>query len=815
MPLKIIITITSIAIAATSPIILLQYLKDQSSSIGGAGTLYLLLSNFSLGIYLTSTTDNINDDDDISIQDEAPFVVVNPTGLRVYSTVTGETSSSSSSPSSKMWSSASSTGTTSTNRNIVGTVPFGTIVTLTDLSRLKTGEIMRITFPYLGHIVNGRGGGTGGFVGRIWWSPSVLPLVGNLSTLLPVRVQSPPRTSGTTSNNTNALKCCKYDVMHNYFGNITWEDYRDGRYSAADYRDPIRAGMKETDNIPHGLSNAPPWTIQYQPAGGGGWSAPTWLDQVPIGSGRTGALVGSTASASVIPISTAGLFVPPIKKIPAATRKRKHDKSDNGKIFYAAREALLRGDHSTADKLVGQLHAQSAQENPMASFEYAADLTLAFTANPIHLGPSSRSSSGHRETSAKAGSGRGKKRRGGSARDALVDSLVSSIIPRRLNQTDSGSQLLPVLSPMDDRLARGQLDIRGGVYGESFVTTSTRPVSDTGYADETRHLLHHREYFAALSEHIIAARLQCRDLPSSDTSDGGNGKNSQRKSRCLNFAASLSRTDGVGSSVSSKAWSKHLLSGGAAGDVTDEFLLRNRRFAAPQPPYLYSDGALFGVSISAKPAVTTAPDVEVCGILICQSGIGKGGGNDGTLLEASSNGNIVCSSANAAEIFLAVEIQSRGRDMAYTNTRNSSDNAGRMLSPDELKANCQKRLLKALEVGYDALRKNHSDTFGKVMSATDIRFAEMERGKSREEVSGETCDGQIISDLLRSSATPLCVEADSMKANSSLVSSSALSPSLLRMQFQLSRYLLLSAAADSVPNLQFWADGPVSAWSGE
>jgi len=175
-------------------------------------------------------------------------------------------------------------------------------------------------------------------------------------------------------------------------------------------------------------------------------------------------------------------------------------------------------------------------------------------------------------------------------------------------------------------------------------------------------------------------------------------------------------------------------------------------------------------------------------------------------LDIGDDGKAVCSSAASAEIVLGIEIESQGRDItAFTQTR--ANDTGRLQSPSELKVACLKRLLKALEAGYSAMRKNHSGKFSEIMSSMDISFAEKDRGKSRAEATSvEVCHGHVISDLIQSSATRTC-EADG--------GSTALSTSLLRTQFQLSRYLLLSAAAASVPNLQAWGDGPVSAWSGD
>ena len=193
---------------------------------------------------------------------------------------------------------------------------------------------------------------------------------------------------------------------------------------------------------------------------------------------------------------------------------------------------------------------------------------------------------------------------------------------------------------------------------------------------------------------------------------------------------------------------------------------------------------IFGVSIhpnSNSPGL--APNAEVCGVLTCRGG-------ENMIMNISEDGTI-CSSASSAEIFLAIELQSRGNDMA---------GAGDIVrSPQELKLDCQKRLLRALEHGYEKSREHHARKFDKVISGMDFSLIDTE--------SNDGCDGRDFS--VDSSTNLHC------GTKGSAISADALSPSRLRRQFQFSRYLLLSSAAYSVPNLQFWVDGPVSAWSGE
>ena len=134
---------------------------------------------------------------------------------------------------------------------------------------------------------------------------------------------------------------------------------------------------------------------------------------------------------------------------------------------------------------------------------------------------------------------------------------------------------------------------------------------------------------------------------------------------------------------------------------------------------------------------------------------------------------------------------------------------GIVRSSDEMKVDCQTRLLRALEAGYDSLRERHVKKVSKIMTEMDFRFLEK---NEREGHTFRTCDGSASS--VKPSKNLSC-KAKEENPYVTSAETGALSPSQLRRQFQFSRYLMLSAAASSVPNLQFWVDGPVSAWSGE
>ena len=747
---------------------------------------------------------------------EAPFVVTHPDGLAVRRTYRSDPDPS--------------------YDGLVGTLPFGSVVVLAEMRRWSPyvyvyssspRTIMRMVYPYDEGYVDVQG--------------SAKPLVGNIGT------ETSVEKGAAKDRDHKEQPCCSSRDSEK--DNVTWHDYRSGTYSA------------------EGAS--PQWTIQYQPASASAsesspWMAPTWLDQVPIGTGRHGAIVGSTASASVIPISTAGLFVPPAAAVrtsskvnakddakgpPVSARTTREPMLDDGKFFAAAREALLRGDHDQAKRLIGQMQAESSRENPFASLEYAADLVLAFTADPVQFrqegrnlhvqrrlkrtasaervaGRMRRKGAAAKGAAARASNNRSKGRqRDGTARGALIESLISGIVTDVANGTAAGGmedgpgRNFP--APMHQLLGRGHLDVRRGVYRESFVTSAyffqdsnndpaeLRPHTNTSSTSKAKRRLHHREYFAALEDHIIAARLQCRELPSSmafmDRGGFGGLFSRPRKQTpsCLNIVAAIARTDAGKSSVSSRVWSvipsanqtqeegTYIKEKIVAGSATDgEFIVRQKisrlgmkRTGNSLWPQI--SRGIFGVSIhpnSDSPGL--APSAEVCGVLTCRGG-------ESMIMNISEDGKAICSSTSSAEIFLAIELQSRGNDMAGA--------GGIVRSPQELKLDCQKRLLRALEDGYEKLRELHASKFDKVMSGMDFSLIDTE--------SNDGCDGRDFS--VDPSTNLHCGTKESTS------SANALSPSLLRRQFQFSRYLLLSSAASSVPNLQFWVDGPVSAWSGE
>ena len=777
--------------------------------------------------------------------DARPFVVTSPNGLTVRSHLA-----------------QTSTVAASSESFVVGTLPFGSIVLLAHVHRwtypdwwsawsplsvstpsqdTSTTICMQMIYPYEGYV-------------DVFQGNNVKPLVGTIDR----EQQQQDQQQDPTRKEASEIQCCDsrdsrsnsngIDSSHKANTSITWEEYRNGAYNAE--------------------GDSPQWTIQYQPPSTRGddsalptppWMAPTWLDQVPIGSGRDGALVGSTASASVVPISTAALFVPPpvaaagkVKSPSAFGKARRERKPDDGRLFAAAREALLRGDHGEANRLIGQLQAESSRENPFASLEYAADLIVAFTAHPLQFRSHDvnnndekgamqtqtqrrlkRASAAERaadrirrtKTAAVAGAGSvggepsGRWQRDRSARGVLIENLISTVEARGTNLTavhgmeDRLEQVSPY--PLRPLLERGQLDLQRGVYSESFVVAANTQdfvnslvvqqshanassINNTRQQRSDRRLLHHREYFAALEEHIIASWFQCHGLPSSSRTRDENrsqkisnlfSRRQKQTPNCLNMAMALSRSDASKSSVSSIAWSELI----SANQTTFEKGSTKEDSHPPRRKYMRG---MIGVSLRSNSAPTSevAPDVEVCGIVTCH-------GNENIAMTISEDGKVICSSSSSAEVFVAIELQSKGNDVQRDN--------GIVRSTDQMKVDCQTRLFRALEAGYDALRERHVNKFNQSMTEMDFRFVE------KNEKEGHTlraCDGSASS--VKPSKNLSC-KAKEENPHVTSADTGALSPSQLRRQFQFSRYLMLSAAASSVPNLQFWVDGPVSAWSGE
>eukprot|EP00978_Attheya_sp_CCMP212_P007470 scaffold17308_cov51-Attheya_sp.AAC.3 len=665
---------------------------------------------------------------------------------------------------------------------MVGTLPFGSLIIIANAdgtvstgnnstSTIKGTNRMKLKFPYQGYISVGPIVRVRKIVGELDGS--------NMNSDVDPEEEQQQQSSNVPVEEETAVscQCCTWNATPS---SMTWKEWQSGRYSS---------------------SSLPLWVIPTRPLG-----TNSWLDQVPIGSGRTGALVGGTLGAQVMPLSTAGLFIPP-PQTATATAPANNPHRPSWNVFFEARQALLRGDASTATRLADELFQTTTRTNPMAMFQYAADITFVATRNPI-TGAMARNNHDNGQTRSRSTSGRilpwqqrtSKQKQSLSPRNELVQKLLSSLTFRDSSQTATTNHTLgsadnKKVVPISQTYGAGQLDLKDGIYRENFVSQGNQIPDGTGTGTRTERLLHHREWFSSFANHIVMGRLKCQTLPEPFSHDPHHVKSQ----KCLNLAFSLSRSDGPKSSVFSTA-SAHLLDG------TSHDLLTA---GANHYHSLDSKRAALHLSIVPQPGThTTAPTVHVCGVIVCHSEITHSYGSTGNLqVEAFSDGRVTCSNAASADIFISVEIASRGHDIA-----GQGETSNR--TPQELRSLCEARLVKALQKGYTKLRETHSEDFGAVMEGTDFHFHTNETNGPR------LCDGHALSDVLKSKSKldcSECINHETRKEEREAQRNDIeLTPSLLRRHFQYSRYLLVSSASSAVPNLQgIWADGPTSAWNGE
>jgi len=95
-----------------------------------------------------------------------------------------------------------------------------------------------------------------------------------------------------------------------------------------------------------------------------------WTAQWPIGTGKSGALVGGSFGEELVPLSLADLYV---KKRVAPEKKNVK------KAFYDTRAAMTKNDPVRAHLLISGAEVSIADSH----FEYASDLTLCFSSTPF------------------------------------------------------------------------------------------------------------------------------------------------------------------------------------------------------------------------------------------------------------------------------------------------------------------------------------------------------------------------------------------------------------------------------------------------
>ena len=95
-----------------------------------------------------------------------------------------------------------------------------------------------------------------------------------------------------------------------------------------------------------------------------------WVTQWPVGTGKTGVLVGGSFSDELAPLSLSDLYV---KKRVNPTKKNVK------KAFFDARSAMIKNEPQRAHQLISGTEVSIADSH----FEYAADLTLCFSSSPF------------------------------------------------------------------------------------------------------------------------------------------------------------------------------------------------------------------------------------------------------------------------------------------------------------------------------------------------------------------------------------------------------------------------------------------------
>eukprot|EP01041_Mallomonas_annulata_P001643 gene1643-3182_t len=206
-----------------------------------------------------------------------------------------------------------------------------------------------------------------------------------------------------------------------------------------------------------------------------------WTNQWPIGSGRTGALVGGEFGKELIPLSVADLFV----------KKRVKPDSDLYKlprtIFKNARADQIRGNLDNVHKKMGQASLNVGD----AHLEYAADLTFCYSATSF---PNSALKNKDYETEVKDRD----------VRNQPFDGLDAVFPPCVLKKQVNTHHV-------------SFLDTKVGVATSLFISDDN--------------VLHRRRWFASASRDVLIGTMDCHAL------DG-------TSNTCLNMVMRLSRQSG-------------------------------------------------------------------------------------------------------------------------------------------------------------------------------------------------------------------------------------------------------------------------------
>mmetsp|Transcript_21049 Transcript_21049/g.30404 ORF Transcript_21049/g.30404 Transcript_21049/m.30404 type:complete len:1233 (+) Transcript_21049:106-3804(+) len=200
----------------------------------------------------------------------------------------------------------------------------------------------------------------------------------------------------------------------------------------------------------------------------------SWLDQIPVGNGRIGALVGGGIDGEVIPISMAGFYV---------RQKRKGQSSVVGSsnFFRQSRELLMQGKVQESARIL----SKTISSDPLGMFQYICDLVVVFF-------PGSGKSSSSTPTSV--------------PQHLLKPPPVRMSMGGRDNLLNSIKKILSVKRTYGEpEYARRTLDTATGLAS----------TVQLGRSENGKDLhFHSREWFASAVDSVIVGDIKCREVDS-------------------------------------------------------------------------------------------------------------------------------------------------------------------------------------------------------------------------------------------------------------------------------------------------------------
>lgn len=453
-----------------------------------------------------------------------------------------------------------------------------------------------------------------------------------------------------------------------------------------------------------------------------------WTQQLPIGNGRIGALVGGTVDHEVIPLSIANLFAfhraagRPADQ-PGADQTMEGSTGPIPGAFAAARQELLLGNIQNATHLLSGL-----QHGGQGGFQGAADLLLVFDRHPIP----------------------------GKPPDAVPPSPLLQVKgkPRpvfRPRQPVNQQFFVPGRKGLVDRirhsaglaaaaahasteellLSKGSLDMRAGLAFEQSLQTQDINITDVLANALPASLVHwhHREWFINGQSDVLVGRLACQALLHAQGSVLVN-----TTAPCLHFSMRLQRD------VSHESATVELSSQQAVPSALQAGLLPGAAVA-------------FSADLSAHSSAQTAiPAYHICMTVLCAS--------DSSGTYSLHDHLLTCSSAHSAVVLLTI---------AMTSPLGQPPSSFSATDPS-LKAACLAKLHNVTALGYERLRAEHVQRFSERMSRVQVDLRHECQEDCSEAIGGAQL-AQLVNDSTFSSLSPVLLQYSRYLLYSSATSS--------------------------------------------